>query len=145
LFYLSIRVNFIISNDWTKVIHIFELPKHFFNIFIKMDYKHAWMKYINTLGIDNELTETYRNIRLAFQREGWSDEDIKSPPYYPDDILRNFQKFSTLKDNVYSELRSFFGDVDNNEFNAYLMDKLQIIDLETPLKNGNKKRNNRRD
>jgi len=115
------------------------------NIFIKMEYKDAWKKYIEALGIDNELIETYRNLRLAFQREGWSDEDIKKPPYYPNDIMRNFQKFSTLRDNVYSELRSFFGDVDNNEFNNYLMNKLQIIDLETPLKNGNKKRNNRRD
>ena len=110
-----------------------------------MENKRPWMKYIDTLGIDNELMKTYRKIRLAFQREGWSDEDIKSPPYYPNDILSNFQKFSTLRDNVYSELRSFFGDVDNNQFNDYIMNKLQIIDLETPLENGDKKRNNRRD
>jgi len=145
LFYLNIVINFIISNDLTKVIPIFELPKHFFNIFINMENKRPWMKYIDTLGIDNELMKTYRKIRLAFQREGWSDEDIKSPPYYPNDILSNFQKFSTLRDNVYSELRSFFGDVDNNQFNDYIMNKLQIIDLETPLENGDKKRNNRRD
>lgn len=109
-----------------------------------MEYKKAWMKYVDTLGIDNELIETYRNLRLAFQREGWSDEDIKAPPYYPNDIMRNFQKFSTLRSNIYSELRSFFGDIDHSEVNHYIMDRLQIIDLETPLKNGNKKRNNRR-
>ena len=103
------------------------------------------MKYIDTLGVDNELVETYYNLRKAFQREGWTEDDLKSPPYYPTDIMINFQKFSRLKDKVFSEIRSFFGDVDLNEFNDYLMDKLKIIDLKTPLENGGKKRNNRRD
>ena len=103
------------------------------------------MKYIDTLGVDNELIDTYYNLRKAFQREGWSDDDLKSPPYYPTDIMSNFQKFSRSKDRIFSEIRSFFGDVDLNEFNDYLMDKLKIIDLKTPLGNGSKKRNNKRD
>ncbi len=103
------------------------------------------MKYIDTLGVDNELIDTYYNLRKAFQREGWSDDDLKSPPYYPTDIMGNFQKFSRSKDRIFSEIRSFFGDVDLNEFNDYLMDKLKIIDLKTPLGNGSKKRNNKRD
>lgn len=110
-----------------------------------MTLKKHWMKYIDTLGVDNELTETYYNLRKAFQQEGWTEEDLKSPPYYPTDIMQNFQKFSRLKDKVFFEIRSFFGDVDLNEFNDYLMDKLKIIDLKTPLENGSKKRNNNRD
>ena len=110
-----------------------------------MESSNAWKKYINTLGIDKELIETYRNLRLSFQREGWSDKDIENPPYYPGDIMRNFQKFSRLRDKVFSELNTFFGGVDDRELSDYLSSKLQIIDLETPLKNGSKKRNNRRD
>ena len=110
-----------------------------------MVHKKHWMKYIDTLGVDNELSETYYNLRKAFQREGWTEDDLKSPPYYPNDIMRNFQKFSGLRDNVFSEIKSFFGDVDHNEFSDYLMDNLKIIDLKTPLDNGDKKRNNRRD
>ena len=110
-----------------------------------MEHKKHWMKYIDTLGVDNELAQTYYNLRKAFKREGWTEEDLKSPPYYPTDIMRNFQKFSRSKDRIFSEIRSFFGDVDLNEFNDYLMDKLKIIDLKTPLDNGDKKRNNRRD
>ena len=122
--------------EWTKQILI---------IFINMVHKKHWMKYIDTLGIDNELAKTYYVLRKSFQREGWTEDDLKSPPYYPNDIMRNFQKFSSLRDNVFSEIKSFFGDVDHNEFSDYLMDKLKIIDLKTPLENGGKKRNNRRD
>jgi hypothetical protein len=110
-----------------------------------MTLKKHWMKYIDTLGVDNELAETYYDLRKAFQREGWTEDDLKSPPYYPNDIMRNFQKFSELRNKIFSEIKSFFGDVDHNEFSDYLMDKLKIIDLKTPLENGGKKRNNRRD
>ena len=126
----------------TKVIQIFEWTKQFLNIFINMEHKKNWMKYIDTLGVDNELAETYYNLRKAFKREGWTEEDLKSPPYYPNDIMRNFQKFSDLRNEVFFEIKSFFGDVDHNEFSDYLMNKLKIIDLKTPLNNGNIKRNN---
>ena len=126
----------------TKVIQIFEWTKQFLNIFINMEHKKNWMKYIDTLGVDNELAETYYNLRKAFKREGWTEEDLKSPPYYPNDIMRNFQKFSNLRNEVFFEIKSFFGDVDHNEFSDYLMNKLKIIDLKTPLNNGNIKRNN---
>ena len=107
--------------------------------------KKHYNKFVSMTNADKEILETYRELRRAFQREGWSDEDLVSPPYYPNDIMRNFQKFSGLRDNVFSEIKSFFGDVDHNEFSDYLMDKLKIIDLKTPLDNGGKKRNNRRD
>jgi hypothetical protein len=110
-----------------------------------MEHKKHWMKYIDTLGVDNELAQTYYNLRKAFKREGWTEEDLVRPPYYPTDIMRNFQKFSDLRNEVFFEIKSFFGDVDHNEFSDYLMDKLKIIDLKTPLDNGGKKRNNRRD
>jgi hypothetical protein len=93
---------------------------------------------------DKEILETYRELRRAFQREGWSDEDLVSPPYYPNDIMRNFQKFSLLRDKLFSELKSFF-DIDHNEFVDYFQDKLKYIDLETPLDNGNTERRNQGD
>ena len=107
--------------------------------------KKHYNKFVSMTNADKEILETYRELRRAFQREGWSDEDLVSPPYYPNDIMRNFQKFSDLRNEVFFEIKSFFGDVDHNEFSDYLMDKLKIIDLKTPLDNGGKKRNNRRD
>jgi hypothetical protein len=102
--------------------------------------KKHWEKYVSTLNADKELLDVYRDLRAAFQREGWTDKDLEKPPYYPNDIMRNFQNFSTLQNKLFFELKSFFVDVDHNDFTDYLKDKLKIIDSETPLTDGNNKR-----
>jgi len=129
----------------TKVIHYFGLTKQFSNIFITMEYKKAWEKYVDKLNPDRELQDTYRALRHAFNREGWTEEDLVRPPYYPTDILKNFQKVSGLRDNLYHELKTYFDIIDHNEFSNYIGNRLKLIDLEIPLENGGKKRNNRRD
>ena len=93
---------------------------------------------------DIDILETYRELRQAFQREGWTEKDLEKPPYYPNDVMRNFQKFSRLQDKLFFDLKSFF-DIDHNEFVDYLQDKLKKIDLETPLENGNTERRNQGD
>ena len=104
--------------------------------------KH-YEKYITTLNADEDILNTYRDLRRAFQREGWTEKDLESPPYYPSDIMRNFQMFSRLQDKLFFELKSFFPDIDHNEFVDYLRNKLKEINLEIPLENGdNKRRNN---
>jgi hypothetical protein len=129
----------------TKVIYYFELTKQFSNIFITMEHKKAWQKYIEKLNADKELSDTYRKLRHAFKREGWTEEDLVRPPYYPKDIMSNFQKFSGLRDKLYHELKTYFDIIDHNEFSDYISIRLKQIDLETPLENGNIKRNNQRD
>lgn len=109
-----------------------------------MSMKKHYNKYVAMTDADKEILETYRELRKAFQREGWSEEDLVSPPYYPSDIMRNFQKFSSLRDKLFFELKSFF-DIDHNEFVDYLQDKLKDINLETPLNNGDTKRRNQGD
>jgi hypothetical protein len=129
----------------TKVIYYFELTKQFSNIFIIMEHKRAWEKYIDKLNADKELQDTYRKLRHAFNREGWTEEDLVSPPYYPQDIMSNFQKFSDLRNKLFHELKTYFDIIDHNEFSHYIGNRLKLIDLEIPLENGGKKRNNRRD
>jgi hypothetical protein len=128
----------------TKVIYYFELTKQFSNIFICMERKKAYQKFVETLNADRELQDVYRDLRNAFNREGWTEEDLERPPYYPTDIMKNFQKFSGLRDKLYHELKSFFDIIDHNEFSDYIGDRLKLIDIEIPLKNGNTKRNNSR-
>jgi len=128
----------------TKVIYYFELTKEFLNIFIIMKRKKAYQKFVETLNADRELQDVYRDLRNAFNREGWTEEDLERPPYYPTDIMKNFQKFSGLRDKLYHELKSFFDIIDHNEFSDYIGDRLKLIDIEIPLKNGNTKRNNSR-
>ena len=106
--------------------------------------KH-YTKYITTLRADEDLLETYRNLRRAFQREGWTQQDLERPPYYPNDIMRNFQRFSSLHSKLFQELKGFFPAIDHNEFVKYLEDKMSLIDIEIPLENGNKKRTDNRD
>ena len=106
--------------------------------------KH-YKKYIETLNADKDLLETYRKLRRAFQREGWTEKDLEKPPYYPSDIMRNFQRFSDLHSELFHELKGFFSDIDHNEFVDYLKDKLKEIDLEIPLDYGNNERRNNRD
>ena len=129
----------------TKVIQIFECTKQISFIFIVMEQKSAWKQYMDTIHPESELARVYRKLRHAFNREGWSEEDLKNPPYYPQDIMNGYQKMSYLINDLKSELKSYFGDIDNEEFTDYLHSKLKNIDLEIPLKNGDIKRNNFRD
>jgi hypothetical protein len=129
----------------TKVIQIIEWTKQILNIFIVMKQKSAWKQYMDTIHPESELARVYRKLRHAFNREGWTDKDLERPPYYPTDIMQNFQKFSSLRNELIHELKSYFGTIDHNDISDYLIDKLKDIDLEIPLKNGNIKRNNSRD
>jgi hypothetical protein len=110
-----------------------------------MEKKKPWMKYMDEIHPESELSAVYRKLRHAFQREGWTQEQLERPPYYPQDIMNGYQKMSYLVGDLKSELKSYFGDIDYDEFGLYLHSKLKHIDLETPLKDGNIKRNNSRD
>ena len=109
-----------------------------------MDMIKHYTKYITTLKADEDILETYRELRRAFRREGWTEKDLEKPPYYPNDIMKNFQKFSSLHSKLFEELKGFFPDIDHNEFVEYLKNKSALIDLEIPLKNGDKKRTDNR-
>ena len=94
---------------------------------------------------ETKLLGVYEQLRHAFNREGWSEKDLERPPYYPTDILSNYQKFSSLRQDLIRELKTYFKTIDEDDIIYYLTDKLKEIDLEIPLKNGNNKRNNSRD
>ena len=125
--------------------YYFGLTKQFSNIFIVMEHKKPWQKFMDELHPESELISVYKKLRHAFNREGWTEKDLERPPYYPQDIMNGYQKMSYLVGDLKSELKSYFGDIDNDEFTNYLHNKLKHIDLEIPLENGNIKRNNSRD
>ena len=125
--------------------YYFGLTKQFSNIFIVMEHKKPWQKFMDELHPESELISVYKKLRHAFNREGWTEKDLERPPYYPQDIMNGYQKMSYLVGDLKSELKSYFGDIDNDEFTNYLHNKLKHIDLEIPLENGNIKRNNPRD
>lgn len=82
-----------------------------------------------------ELEDIYYALRLAFIREGWTEKDLEKPPYYPNDIMRNFQKYSQEQNRLFHEVKDLLN-IDWNTFTDYLMIRLQKINEKTPLENG---------
>ena len=104
--------------------------------------KHPFRKYLEELNADKEILDAYRDLRLSFQKEGWSEKDLEKPPYYPKNVMVFFHKFQSLHNKLFTELKSFFPDIDHTDFNTYIGDKMKKINLEIPLENGNHKRRN---
>jgi hypothetical protein len=109
-----------------------------------MKKKKNWEKYITMVDEFYELENIYRGMRLLFQGFGWTEQDLENPPSYPISLMNLHTKFQNAHSDLFKRLKTLFGDVDVNELNSYIQEKFHIIDLETPLKNGNNKRNNRR-
>ena len=95
-----------------------------------MDKKNLIQKYLEITS--KYIVYIYYALRLAFIREGWSQKDLEKPPYYPNDIMRNFQRFSNEQNKLFFDLKGIF-DIDFDEFNEYLTVILQRIDDKTPL------------
>lgn len=93
----------------------------------------AWKKFANTLDITNDIEETYLKIRNIFQREGWTEKDLEKPPYYPTDLMRNFQRFSSQRDEIFGLIRDYGFNVDSNDVSDYIQNRLIKIDEITPL------------
>ncbi len=94
----------------------------------------GWEKFAETLDITKDLKETYHKIRKVFQREGWTEKDLKNPPYYPTDLMKNFQKFSNQRDEIFQTIRDYGFDIDHKGVTDYIQNKLRPIDDITTLR-----------
>ena len=103
----------------------------FFRIFIVMK---GWRKFVDTLELTKDLEQVYFKMRKIFQREGWSEEDLKSPPYFPQDLLLLHSKFQPKMREIFQTIEDYGFDVDRDEVHYYIMDKLSHINDITPLR-----------
>ena len=103
----------------------------FFRIFIVMK---AWKKFVNTLELTKDLEQNYFEMRKIFQREGWAEEDLKSPPYFPQDLLKLHSKFQPKMREIFQTIKDYGFDVDRDEVHYYIIDKLSHINDITPLR-----------
>lgn len=94
----------------------------------------AWEKFADELKLTEDLEETYYNLRKFFQKEGWSNEDLAKPPYYTEDLMDLFHRFSRQRDRIFTTISSYGFIVDNLVLSNYIRSRLQIIDEMTPLK-----------
>ena len=94
----------------------------------------AWRKFVDSLELTKDLEQDYFDMRKIFQREEWSEEDLLSPRYYPQDLMVIHRKFTPKMREIFQTIKDYGFDVDRDEVHYYIMDKLRHIDDITPLK-----------
>lgn len=94
----------------------------------------GWRKFVETLELTKDLEQVYYKMRKIFLREGWSEEDLESPPYFPQDLLLLHSKFQPKRREIFQTIKDYGFDVDTDEIHNYIMDKLSHIDDITPLR-----------
>lgn len=94
----------------------------------------AWRKFIDTLELTKDLERDYFEMRKIFQREEWTEEDLLSPSYFPQDLLALHSRFQPKMNEIYQTIKDYGFDVDRDEIRNYIMDKLSHIDDITPLR-----------
>jgi hypothetical protein len=94
----------------------------------------AWEKFAEALKLTEEMEKTYFKIREVFQREGWTQEDVEEPPYYPSDVMTLYRQFRPLIQEIEQTIRDYGFNVDGNEVKDYIKGKLSYIDDITPLR-----------
>ena len=92
-----------------------------------------FVKYIKQLDADKELLSIYRELREEFQKEGWTEKDLEKPPYYTRNIMSLFEMFGRERSRLINELKTFFSDIDIEEFTDYIQHSMIKINKETPL------------
>ena len=94
----------------------------------------SWKKFADTLDLTKDLEQDYFDMRKIFQREGWTQEELSSPRYFPQDLLRIHSKFTPKVSEIIRTIKDYGFDVDRDEISGYIMDKLRHIDDITPLR-----------
>ncbi len=93
----------------------------------------SWEKFIIQLELTKDIEKTYLKMRKIFKREKWNEDDLLRPPYYPNDLMRLFQKFSEERDEIFKTLIDYGFKVDNLSLSYFIKNKLKLIDNQTPL------------
>lgn len=93
-----------------------------------------WKIFIDDLELTADLERVYFKMRKIFQREGWSEEDLKRPPYFPQDLLLLHSKFQPKMREIFQTIEDYGFDVDRDEVDYYIMNKLSHINDITPLR-----------
>jgi len=114
-----------------------ELPTTQLNFCVIFNCMESWKKFAETLELTRELEKTYFKIREVFQREGWTQEELSSPRYYPQDLMVLHRKFTPKMREIFQTIKDYGFDVDRDEVHYYIMDKLSHIDDITPLRKPN--------
>ena len=101
-------------------------------------------KFLKHSNFENKLLSIYKEMRELFQRYEWSEKDLEKPPFYSSELMSLFRKFEDERSSLFNDLKSYF-DITWDEFLEHMTPKLKQINDITPLKDGNKERDDRGD
>lgn len=92
-----------------------------------------------------ELLDTYLELRLHLQEEGFSQEQLKRFMQPTIKMMTLREKFTNKKNALFRQIKDYGFDVTSDELNEYILPLLSKIDDITPLNNGNNERRNQGD
>lgn len=102
-------------------------------------------KFLESSVNMRELLDTYLELRLHLQEEGFSQEQLKRFMQPTIKMMTLREKFTNKKNALFRQIKDYGFDVTNDELNEYILPLLSKIDELTPLKNGNNERRNQGD
>ena len=80
-----------------------------------------------------KLLDIYLELRLHFQELGFSENDLQRPPKYTPKMMKLFQNYNSVRDELFRNLKDWGFDVDFTEFSNYLIPLMNKINELTPL------------
>ena len=92
-----------------------------------------------------ELLDTYLELRLHLQEEGFSQEQLSRFMQPTIKMMTLREKFTNKKNALFRQIKDYGFDVTSDELNGYILPLLSKIDDITPLNNGNNERRNQGD
>jgi hypothetical protein len=102
-------------------------------------------KFLESSVTMRELLDTYLELRLHLQEEGFSQEQLKRFMQPTIKMMTLREKFTNKKNALFRQIKDYGFDVTSDELNEYILPLLSKIDDITPLNNGNNERRNQGD
>jgi hypothetical protein len=102
-------------------------------------------KFLESSVTMRELLDTYLELRLHLQEEGFSQEQLKRFIQPTIKMMTLREKFTNKKNALFRQIKDYGFDVTSDELNDYILPLLSKIDDITPLNNGNNERRNQGD
>jgi hypothetical protein len=102
-------------------------------------------KFLESSVTMRELLDTYLELRLHLQEEGFSQEQLKRFMQPTIKMMTLREKFTNKKNALFRQIKDYGFEIQQDELNDYIMPLLNKIDELTPLRDGNNERRNQGD
>jgi hypothetical protein len=88
------------------------------------------------------MLDTYLELRLHLQEEGYSEEALEQVAYPTNKMIELRERFVSKKNSLFKQIKDYGFEINQGELSRYIQPLLNKIDDITPLKeNGNNERN----